>query len=114
MSEPFISADILLELTLRSFDADLPLVCDDEDLSDSGLDSPEANRPTRVCCFAAAIKLSQIFAFAIRTIVRQPSLLSGVFNDRLGYSIQRGGRESFSVTPENVGRRMSLPPSIQP
>jgi len=57
------------ELTLYSFDADLPIACDDEDLDDSGLDPPEVNRPTRVCCFVAAIKLNQIFAFAIRTIV---------------------------------------------
>ena len=102
------------ELTLCSFDADLPLVCDDEDLGESDPDSPEANRPTGVCCFVATIKLSQIFAFAIRTIVRERLPLPDVFNNSFRCSTQRGGRESFSVTPERVGRKMSLLTSIQP
>lgn len=54
-------------LTLISFDADLPLLCDDEDLGESGLKSP-AQSPTQMCCFVAAIKLNQILAFALRTL----------------------------------------------
>lgn len=51
-----------------SFDADLPLLCNDEDLGESGLKSP-AQSPTQMCCFVAAVKLNQILAFALRTLV---------------------------------------------
>ena len=51
-----------------SFDADLPLPCDDKDLGELGLESP-AQSPTQMCGFIAAIKLNQILAFALRTLV---------------------------------------------
>ncbi|KAF9646992.1 hypothetical protein BDM02DRAFT_2831037 [Thelephora ganbajun] len=51
----------------EDFDANLPLLCNDEDLEESGLKSP-AQSPTHMCCFVAAIKLNQILAFALRTL----------------------------------------------
>ncbi|KAF9646991.1 hypothetical protein BDM02DRAFT_3188330 [Thelephora ganbajun] len=53
----------------EDFDADLPLICNDEDLDYPVPNPPkELNPPTRMCCFAAAIELNQILAFALRTI----------------------------------------------
>ena len=68
-----------LELTLCSFDTDLPLTCNDEDLDESSLHSPVVNSPTRMCCFVMAIKLNQILAYSLRTIVRSPLPLPDVF-----------------------------------
>jgi len=65
-------------------------------------------------CFVAAIKLNQILAFALRTIVCSPSPLFPTFNNQFYYSIQRGGRELFSVTTEKVGKSTLLLLSIQP
>ena len=55
-------------LTSISFDTDLPLLCNDEDLGQSGLKSPP-QFPTQMCSFVAVIKLSHILAFALRTLV---------------------------------------------
>ncbi|KAF9778891.1 fungal-specific transcription factor domain-containing protein [Thelephora terrestris] len=51
----------------EDFDADPPLPCNDEDLGESGLDSP-AQSPTEMCSFIALTKLTQILAFALRTL----------------------------------------------
>lgn len=57
-------------LSTCSFDADLPLICSDEDLDESGLELPlQQGRPTRVSSFVCMIKLSQILAFTLRTVV---------------------------------------------
>lgn len=57
-------------LNFRSFDTDLPLICDDEDLGEFGLKSPlQPDRPTEISSFVCMIKLSQILAFALRTVV---------------------------------------------
>lgn len=57
-------------LSIRSFDADLPLICDDEDLDGSGLELPfQQGRPTQISNFFCMIKLSQILAFTLRTVV---------------------------------------------
>lgn len=103
-----------LELTFPSFDADLPITCNDEDLNDNVPNPPMgADPPTRMCCFVAAIRLNQILAFALRTIVRSPSPLLGVF-ELIYCSIQRGGRELFLVTMVKVGKSISLLPSTRP
>ncbi|KAF9643134.1 hypothetical protein BDM02DRAFT_3192157 [Thelephora ganbajun] len=53
----------------EDFDTDLPLICDDKDLDESSLKSPsQADRPTQMCGFVRMIKLSQILAFALRTV----------------------------------------------
>jgi hypothetical protein len=60
----------LLDTEPRSFDTDLPLICDDEDLDESGLKSPlHPDLPTQMSGFVCMIKLSQIIAFALRTVV---------------------------------------------
>ena len=97
------------ELTLSSFDADLPLICNDEDLDASGPDHPtDTKPPTRMSCFVAAIKLNQILAFALRTIVCSLSPLFPAFNSQFYYSIQRGGQELFSATLDKVGKSTFL------
>jgi hypothetical protein len=58
----------MLRLISNSFDADPPLPCNDEDLGELGLDSP-AQSPTEMCSFIALTKLTQILAFALRTLV---------------------------------------------
>lgn len=59
------------ELIIRSFDADLPIVCNDEDLDDAVPKPPSGVDPlTKMRCFVATIQLNQILAFALRTIVR--------------------------------------------
>jgi len=64
----------LLDAELRSFDAELPLVCDDDDLEESGPKSPlQSDRPTQMSSFVCMIKLSQITAFALRTVVSRRS-----------------------------------------
>lgn len=66
-----------LELILYSFDADLPVICNDEGLND-GVPNfrTDASPPTRMHCFVAAIQLNQILGFALRTIVCPPSLFT--------------------------------------
>jgi len=60
----------LLDAEPRSFDTDFPLICNDEDLDESGPKSPlQPNRPTQMSSFACMIKLSHIIAFALRTVV---------------------------------------------
>ena len=93
------------ELTSNSFDADLPFACNDEDLDVFGpIHHTEANSPTRMGCFVAAIKLNQILAFALRTIVRLPSLLFLGIGNWYHYSIQRENRELSSATLEKIGK----------
>ena len=68
-SKPCISRPSVQRLTFNSFDTDLPLLCNDEDLGESGLKSPP-QAPSHMCGFVAVIKLTQILAFALRTLVR--------------------------------------------
>ena len=91
-----------------SFDADLPLICDDEDLDDSGGDTPEVNPPARMSCFVAAIKLNQILAFALRTIVRLLPLPYNVSDNPYCCSTQRGNQEQSMVTLRSIGKSISL------
>ena len=61
------------KLTFRSFDADLPLTCDDEEL-ECDLKLPlQPDRPTQMSSFVCTIRLSQILAFALRTVVSRRS-----------------------------------------
>jgi hypothetical protein len=60
-------------LSIYSFDADLPLICNDEELDESGLKLPlQQGRPTQISGFVCMIKLSQILAFTLRTLVSRP------------------------------------------
>ncbi|KAF9778873.1 fungal-specific transcription factor domain-containing protein [Thelephora terrestris] len=53
----------------EDFDADLPLIYDDEDLDGSGLKRPpQQDRPAQMSSFVWMIKLSQILAFTLRTV----------------------------------------------
>lgn len=69
-----IRNDILLSLTsISSFDVDLPIECDDEYWENP---DPETafkqppGKPANASFFICLIKLNQILAFALRTIVR--------------------------------------------
>ena len=58
------------KLSTDSFDAEFPLVCNDEDLDESGLKRPlQQDRPANMSGFVCMIKLSQILAFTLRTVV---------------------------------------------
>ena len=55
-----------------SFDLDLPVECDDEYWSPTGPEEPfkqPQGKPSKMSFFIAYLKLSQILAFALRTIV---------------------------------------------
>lgn len=57
-------------LSICSFDADLPLIRNDEELDESGLGPPlQQGPPTQISSFVCMIKLSQILAFTLRTVV---------------------------------------------
>jgi len=95
-----------------SFDADLPLQCDDKDLGEPGLKSPTKS-PTQMCGFIAAIKLNQILAFALRTLVSRTKGSSSLATDG-GRSTRQRSRGPSLVILENSGNKTFLPPSIQP
>lgn len=95
-------------LSFCSFDTDLPLIYDDEELDEFDLKSPsELERPTQMSSFVCTIKLSQILAFALRTVVSRPSSHVSLTDD--AHSTQRKGPGLFSATSGNGGSEMSLP-----
>lgn len=56
-----------------SFDVELPIICDDEYMEhpdpEQAFKQP-AGKPCLITCFVSMLKLMQITAFALRTIVR--------------------------------------------
>ena len=63
---------------LNSFDVDLPVECDDEywENDDPSLAFKQPpNTPSKISYFNCLIRLNQILAFALRTIVRILSYL---------------------------------------
>jgi hypothetical protein len=108
----FIGVPHVRCLTSISFDADLPLLCNDEDLGELGLKSP-AKSPTQMCSFIASIKLTQILAFSLRTLVSctRESFAPVVDNC---HSTRQRNQGSSLVTLESSGKSAFLPPSIQP
>ena len=94
-------------LIFRSFDTDLPLIYDDEDLDEFDLKSPsQSDRPTQMSSFVCTIKLSQILAFALRTVVSHQSgrALPPRANDV--HSTRQKGPELSSATSGNGGSEM--------
>jgi hypothetical protein len=76
----------VLALTFLSFDLDHPLEVDDEywetPEGTHGFKQP-SDKPPKVAFFNCYLKLNQILAFALRTIVRLLYSLSNMFSHRL-------------------------------
>ena len=98
-----------------SFDLDLPVECDDEYWSP--VDSKDAFRqplgkPSKMSFFIAYLKLSQILAFALRTIVSGATCCTEICWSMITNSIQSTSRRHCLGLSDNSGSNILSPNSI--